>query len=378
MKPIFWTLVICVVMIVVGGIIVNSRLEAEGLTSAQREAVTRAPKENGRFVNPSPVPPNGFFKILGVMSRYITESQVDKTPDAQIPVIELSSDTLEALSNDTVHVVKLGHSSVLMKVHGEYWLFDPVFCERASPFSFVGPKRFHPSPISIDALPAIDKVFISHNHYDHLDEKAIKALAKKTARFYVPLGVDNSLTAWGVDEANIGAFDWWQEEVTSVGTVAFTPSRHFSGRGITDANTTLWGSWVVKAPSGSVYFSGDSGYFDGFAEIGERYGPFEITLIETGAYDKDWQDIHMMPEESVRAHVDLKGRVMIPVHNGTFDLAFHSWYEPMERAVVSAQSLGVTLSTPVFGDIVSLSSPMRENRWWRDVRKPDAESKKAP
>ncbi|MBU3023879.1 MBL fold metallo-hydrolase [Aestuariibacter sp. A3R04] len=367
MKTICWVVLGFVLFILLGGIIVNSQLVAEGFNSVQRGALTQAPKEKGRFVNTSPVSPNGLFKMLGVMSRYITEPQVDKVPEAQIPVVELNRSVLAALANDTIHVVKLGHSSVLMKVHGEYWLFDPVFCQRASPFSFVGPKRFHPSPISVDALPDIDKVFISHNHYDHLDKKAIKALAAKTARFYVPLGVDNSLVEWGVGHDRIASFDWWQEEITSVGMVAFTPSRHFSGRGLTDANTTLWGSWVVKASSGAVYFSGDSGYFDGFTTIGERYGPFDVTLIETGAYDKDWPDIHMLPEESVKAHIDLQGKVMIPVHNGTFDLAFHSWYEPMERAVASAQKSGVALSTPVFGDIVSLASPMREKRWWREV-----------
>ncbi|RYZ80063.1 MAG: hydrolase, partial [Moraxellaceae bacterium] len=300
-----------------------------------------------------------------------TEPARDKAPLKAIPVEKVSRAQLDALSDDDLHFIKLGHSSILLKVYGEYWLLDPVFSERASPFSFLGPKRFHQAPITIDDLPDIDKVLISHNHYDHLDKSSVKKLAAKTRQFLVPLGVETDLQKWGIASEKITRFDWWQELQTDKALIAFTPAQHFSGRGIGDGNNTLWGSWVIKTAVGSLYFSGDSGYFDGFKQIGAKYGPFDAALIETGAYDNDWADIHMTPEESVQANLDLKGKVMIPVHNGTFDLAFHSWYEPLERVSVAAQQSGVVLLTPIFGQQISMTSMQRHSevnfKWWRKL-----------
>ena len=150
--------------------------------------------------------------------------------------------------------------------------------------------------------------------------------------------------------------------------MAFTPTQHFSGRGLSDANTTLWGSWVIKTNDESLYFSGDSGYFSGFKSIGDKYGPFDYTLIETGAYDKDWADVHMTPEQSVQAHIDLQGKVMIPIHNGTFDLAFHAWYEPLERALSAADKLSVVLNTPIIGAVITVGGcEQQSTRWWRTL-----------
>ncbi|RCX00925.1 MBL fold metallo-hydrolase [Marinomonas foliarum] len=263
--------------------------------------------------------------------------------------------------------LKLGHSSILLKVYGEYWLIDPVFSDRASPFQFVGPKRFHQPPISLEDLPPIDKVLISHNHYDHLDKASIKILLAKTQQFLVPKGVDGDLINWGVEANKIVTFDWWQELQTNQGLVAFTPTQHFSGRGMGDGNTTLWGSWVIKTPQESVFFSGDSGYFSGFKEIGDKYGPFDLTMVETGAYDKDWADIHMKPEESIQAHMDLQGKVMMPIHNGTFDLAFHTWHDPFDRVVTEAERREVTLSTPEFGRIFSIIDLPPLTPWWQQA-----------
>lgn len=354
-------------MLITGGIIVENELSAQGYTIAEPGQSVTAPRKKDRFVNSEPVAPNSPWKIFGILKRYITDEQKDKTPLQSLPVRQVTLADLTALPGNDVFVIKLGHSTVLMKVYGEYWLFDPVFSERASPFSFLGPKRFHAPPIALDELPVIDKVFISHNHYDHLDKQSIAALVAKTRQFLVPLGVEKALVRWGVDPDVVQSFDWWQEKSTAQGLVAFTPTRHFSGRGLRDNNTTLWGSWVVQTPRGNVYFSGDSGYFDGFKQIGEKYGPFDLTLIETGAYDKDWPDIHMQPEESLQAHLDLQGRVMMPIHNGTFDLAFHSWYEPLERIAALATDNHVTLTTPEFGEVISVADSVREQRWWREV-----------
>lgn len=347
-----------------------ARVDATTLTDASRF-------QDGKFHNVHAFTQPGLMKTLEIAKRYFTEAAVDKVPTRAIPLQTLSRQQLDALPDNDMHFVKLGHSSVLLKVYGEYWLLDPVFSERASPFAFLGPKRFHQAPISIAELPPIAKVLISHNHYDHLDKASIQQLAVKTTQFLVPLGVETDLQRWGVAANRIQRFDWWQELVTAQVLIAFTPTQHFSGRGIGDSNNTLWGSWVIKTAAGSVFFSGDSGYFDGFKHIGQKYGPFDLSFIETGAYDSDWEHIHMTPEQSVQAHLDVKGQVMVPVHNGTFDLAFHSWYDPLERVSVAARQAESGLLTPLFGQVVSfsqLASTVAQNSyWWRPLL-PQAEA----
>lgn len=365
MKPLRW-LASSLALTGAGIVMLNAKIvasvDATTLTDASRY-------QHGKFHNEQAFEQPGLLKTLAIAKRYFTEPAVDKVPAKTIPLQPLSRQQLDALPDNDVHFVKLGHSSVLLKVYGEYWLLDPVFSQRASPFSFLGPKRFHQTPISIAELPAIAKVLISHNHYDHLDKASIKLLAAKTAQFLVPLGVETDLQKWGVAAEKIQRFDWWQEQTTDKALIAFTPTQHFSGRGIGDGNTTLWGSWVIKTLAGAVYFSGDSGYFDGFKQIGNKYGPFDISFIETGAYDNDWAHIHMTPEQSVQAHLDVKGRVMVPVHNGTFDLAFHTWYEPLQRVSAAAAQADTALLTPQFGQAVSMSqlhiSVARNSFWWQ-------------
>ncbi|RJF37247.1 hydrolase [Pseudoalteromonas gelatinilytica] len=359
MKFLKW-LAIATLCIVIGVFIMNNQLAAEGVSDNSHSAQL----SDGKFHNSAEVERPSFKKTLGIFKRFITEKKIDAEPKGELPMHSVSHAQLERLSNDTVHFVKLGHSSILAKVYGEYWLFDPVFSERASPFSFMGPKRFQPTPISIAELPNIAKVFISHNHYDHLDKAAIKQLVDKTDSFYVPLGVENDLKKWGVDEQKVHSFDWWQEQNMANSQIVFTPTQHFSGRGLTDGNKTLWGSWAIKVNDKRFYFSGDSGYFAGFKEIGHRYGPFDITFIETGAYDKDWADIHMTPEQSVQAHLDLQGDVMVPVHNGTFDLAFHAWYDPLKRVAKKAGQEQVSLSTPLVGEVFKIQDTAIDKAWW--------------
>ena len=183
----------------------------------------------------------------------------------------------------------------------------------------------------------------------------------------MPLGVDKNLVEWGVSVENIQTFDWWQSTLDTHARLTFTPTQHFSGRGLGDANETLWGSWVIETEKGKLFFSGDSGYFSGFKTIGEKFGPFDLTFIETGAYNEDWPDVHMTPEQSVAAHKDLRGKIMMPIHNGTFNLAFHAWYEPLERVSEAAQRQGVELTTPIVGEVITLGEPMPNNAWWKEV-----------
>ncbi|MBJ7537220.1 MBL fold metallo-hydrolase [Marinomonas transparens] len=321
--------------------------------------------KDGVFHNTADLPSKSVGDVLKILGRAAVGKEPNTQPNMVIPVQAISRTDLDNLSDDTLHIAKLGHSSILLKVYGEYWLLDPMFSERASPFQFLGPKRFHQPPISLEDLPPISKVLISHNHYDHLDKATVLALSSKTEQFLVPIGVDGNLTSWGISDDKITAFDWWQEQQTSKGLVAFTPSQHFSGRSLSDRDETLWGSWVIKTPTFSLYFSGDSGYFAGFKDIGNKYGPFDLTMVETGAYDKAWPYKHMRPEQSVQAHIDLKGKVMMPIHNCTFNLAFHPWNDPLDRVLAEAIKRDVNLSTPEFGQILSISDPTSKKRWWQ-------------
>ncbi|MGH8410893.1 MAG: MBL fold metallo-hydrolase, partial [Pseudomonas sp.] len=290
--------------------------------STRLDSSSTAPKSSeqhqGHFTNQKPIQHGGLGKTLGIMWKMLFQKPRSTRPMGEIPVQPLTREQLFAAPDHSVF--RLGHSTVLLKMRGKFWLTDPVFAERASPFSWAGPKRFHQPPISLEDLPPIEAVILSHNHYDHLDHKAVVQLADKTRYFLAPLGVGDTLVKWGVDASKVRQLDWWQgTEVDGIRFVS-TPAQHFSGRGLFDGNQTLWCSWVMIDGSRRIFFSGDTGYFEGFKRIGEQYGPFDLTLMETGAYNVDWPHVHMQPEETLQAHIDLKGRWLLPIHNGTFDL----------------------------------------------------------
>jgi L-ascorbate metabolism protein UlaG (beta-lactamase superfamily) len=198
-------------------------------------------------------------------------------------------------------------------------------------------------------LPQIDAILISHDHYDHLDLGSMKALAEKTTHLYVPLDVGAHLERWGVPAEKITKMDWWQETTLQGLTFAATPARHFSGPGFTDKMKALWTSWVIQGKTDKIFFSGDSGYFEGFKEIGAKYGPFDITLKEDGQYNELWSSIHMMPEQSVQAHIDLKGKLLLPINWVTFALAMHSWTDLIEHITAEAAKRDVNITTPHIG-----------------------------
>lgn len=318
---------------------------------------------HGRFRNVAPRPREGLGKMLGILWNMLLHKPRNTVPDAPLPVQRLTRAQLEAAPDRSLY--RLGHSTLLLKLRGGFWLTDPVFAERASPFRWMGPKRFHAPPIALEDLPPIRGVMLSHDHYDHLDRDTMAYLADRVDVFLTPLGVGDRLAAWGVDKAKVRQLDWW--ESTDVDGLRFTatPAQHFSGRGMFDGDRTLWASWVIADDGLRVFFSGDTGYFDGFKTIGERLGPFDVTFMETGAYDPQWPYVHMQPAETVQAHLDLRGRWMLPIHNGTFDLAMHRWEDPFEQVSALALARGVALTTPRMGERVDLESPHQGERWWR-------------
>ncbi|WP_346837545.1 MBL fold metallo-hydrolase [Microbulbifer sp. SAOS-129_SWC] len=323
----------------------------------------------GKFRNSEIEYRNPPSKLFEMIRAYMRAERAAPVPEQPLPLRRIPAAELADTAGPAT-VYRLGHSSVLMRLDGQYLLTDPVFSERASPLQWMGPKRFHPLPFELEALPQIATVVLSHDHYDHLDKDSILALDHKVERYVAPLKVGNHLRRWGVAVDKIIELDWWQS--VSVGSLTFTatPAQHFSGRGLTDRDKTLWAGWAIESRDARIFFSGDSGYFSGFREIGERLGPFDLTLIETGAYNALWSEIHMLPEQSVQAHIDLRGAVMLPIHNSTFDLALHDWYEPLERAAAAAARQGVHLVTPMIGAPLQVGAAVETRAWWRDLMGP--------
>lgn len=282
-------------------------------------------------------------------------------PPGTIPLTAPIATTFEPLS-----VSWLGHSTALLEIDGYRVLTDPVWSDRCSPSRTVGPQRLHPVPAPLEVLPALDAVVISHDHYDHLDMDTVLTLARtQRAPFVVPLGVGAHLRQWRIPPERIIELDW--NEHTRIGdlTLVCTPARHFSGRFLS-RNTTLWASWAIIGPQHRAYFGGDTGYTRSFADIGADHGPFDLTLMPIGAYNKSWPDIHMNPEEAVRAHRDVTDAgLLVPIHWCTFRLAPHPWAEPVERLLVAADGAGVQTAVPRPGSRVVVGAAGAIDRWWK-------------
>jgi L-ascorbate metabolism protein UlaG (beta-lactamase superfamily) len=321
---------------------------------------------DGVFHNPVPTNMDiGFRGYVKMINSRLFNKQDDQEPDWYIPVEKLNPKQLEQVQDTATVLTWFGHSTFLIEIDGKRLLVDPMLGERASPISFLGPKRFTDElPLSVEEMPYIDAVLVSHDHYDHLDYGTIQQLADKTGHFYVTLGVGAHLERWGVPAEKITEMDWWDEARLEGLTFAATPARHFSGRGFSDRMKTLWASWVIVGKNDRIFFSGDTGYFDGFKEIGKKYGPFDITLMECGQYNELWPYIHMMPEETVQAHLDLKGKLLMPIHWGGFALAMHSWTDPIERVSKKAQEMRVPMTTPRIGQRIVLGQRAPRSNWW--------------
>ena len=331
------------------------------LERAQRSPAYRA----GAFHNTSrgtSSMPSGQRDVL----RRFRENSETRRPSQPIPLVS----TPHAPRTEGVHVTWFGHASCLVELDGVRLLMDPVWSERCSPSQYLGPRRLHAVPVPLSGLGRIDAVVISHDHYDHLDMDTVRRLADLTdAVFLVPLGVGAHLDAWGVPADRVLECDWEEGHDVRGVRVTAVEAQHFSGRGLR-RDGTLWTSWVLSGRAGRVFFSGDTGFFDGYARLGAEHGPFDISLMAVGAYDPAWRDIHLDPEEAVEATLLLRGGLLVPIHWCTFVLAPHPWAEPVERLLVAAASQGVPVAVPRVGDRVDAADPPGLDAWW-ELRRTD-------
>lgn len=320
---------------------------------------------DGTYVNPQPMINDWWRSVTGLF-----DASPHVSPEHPVPTIRPTRAALRASAPTDLRVTWLGHSTVLLEIDGLRILTDPIWSERASPLSWLGPSRWFAPPIALVDLPRIDAVVISHDHYDHLDWPTILAMRPwRRTKFVVPLGLGAHLAYWGVPDSRIVELDWWER--TSVGdgslSIVCTPARHATGRMLIDDDSKLWAGFAFVGPRHRAYYSGDTGLFPAMRDIGRRLGPFDLTIIEVGQYGEAWPDWHLGPEQAVRAHAMVRGRVMLPVHWATFALAYHGWTEPIERTVAAAEAARVTLITPRPGESVEPRLDPRVSRWWPEV-----------
>ncbi|MFD2418312.1 MBL fold metallo-hydrolase [Amycolatopsis pigmentata] len=315
---------------------------------------------DGRFRNLAP-PLAPTAQAGGGLLREMLFGKQRRRPSGPVPLVPRRGDD----PDKGLHVTWYGHSSSLVELDGVRVLIDPVWSRRVSPSRLVGPRRLHEPPHRLEELPHLDAIIVSHDHYDHLDHTAVATLTRtQTAPFIVPLGVGAHLRRWRVPADRIIELDWHDGTEISGLRITAAPGQHFSGRAFI-RNNTLWASWIIASPRRRLFYTGDSGYFAGYREIGERYGPFDATLVQVGAYHPAWPDIHMTPEEGVATHLDVRGGLLIPVHWATFRLAMHAWNEPAERAWREAKAHDVTIAVPRPGERIDIDDPPPLDPWWQ-------------
>ncbi|MFF0176534.1 MBL fold metallo-hydrolase [Micromonospora profundi] len=333
------------------------------LSGARAERAARSPQfRDGTFHNRA-----GTRTMVADPGRNLLRELIfgkqKRRPTAPVPLLRPSAPQ----ATDELAIIWYGHATALIEIEGRRVLLDPMWSDRCSPSGLVGPRRLHEPPVRLDELPPLDAILISHDHYDHLDMATVQALtAGQSAPFLVPLGVGAHLDRWGVPAERIIELDWAESHRVAGLEITATPAQHFSGRGLR-RDGTLWSSWVVAGSRRRVFYTGDSGYFDGYAAIGAEHGPFDATLIQIGAYDRAWPTIHMFPEEAVDAHQDLRGGLLIPVHWATFNLALHDWSEPVNRLWAEAKARDVQLAVPRPGERVVVADPPAVDGWWQAI-----------
>ena len=366
-KVLKWTLLIfggLILLILLGTVIFVGTASQFGQPpeGTDLERISRSPNYvDGEFVNNIETTLGSFSDMLGTLPKFLSATNLH--PEETLPV--RYGQNHEPPADSIAYVTWFGHSAFLVEMEGKRILLDPMFGDSPSPVSF-GSKRFS-NEAPIPALTHIDYVILSHDHYDHLDYQSILDLEDQVSHFFTALGVGSHLKAWGIPESKITELDWWESANISGIEFTATPARHFSGRGLWDRNATQWASWVINGKYSKIYFSGDGGYGPHFIEIGEKYGPFDLAMLECGQYNLAWRDIHMLPEESVQAGIDVNAKVVMPIHWGAFALAVHPWKEPVERFKAEALRSDVRMIHPFIGERFAVGVEYPAVEWWKGV-----------
>ncbi len=359
-----------IILILVGLMFMNFSEEFGGSATDDQKAeyLKSVNYADGKFINKGDVKLTMSFSDMRKSFVGFLKTQPHTKPGKDIPVEKIELQNLAAHKAGT-RMFWFGHSTFLIQVSEKTILIDPMFGNVPAPHPMLGSNRFSKElPIEIEQLPKIDAVLISHDHYDHLDYGSIKKLKDKVTMFYTPLGVGVHLQKWGIEKERIVEMDWWQETTFENLIFKCTPAQHFSGRGLTDRASTLWCSWIIESETENIFFSGDSGYGPHFKEIGETYGPFDFAMLECGQYNEMWPEIHMFPEQTVQAGIDIKAKVFMPIHWGAFKLGMHPWIEPVERVTKKAEDSEINVIVPKIGEpiIVNDSMVYLQDRWWRN------------
>lgn len=335
---------------------------------AQGERLARmaaSPQWDGEaFSNALPQVDGPMGEVLG---KELGGGSAVQVPSAELPVLQRTAAELAEHPASGLRVTWLGHSTLLVELDGARILVDPVWGERASPWTSIGPARWYAPPLALEDLPPLDAVIISHDHYDHLDLHTVSRMLEGDTPWVVPLGIGAHLERWGMPTERIVELDWWETHEVAGLTLTSTPARHFSGRWLDRLSSTLWTGWALNGPEHAVWYSGDTALLPELALVGERLGPFDLTMIDAGAYDSTWTDVHLGPEQAVVAHEMVRGEVLLPVHWGLFDLGNHGWTEPMERVLAAAERQGVAVVTPRPGGSVELADAQDFTRWWPEL-----------
>ncbi|NRD20203.1 MBL fold metallo-hydrolase [Winogradskyella eckloniae] len=342
-----------------------------GNVSKEKKAVyaTSQQFKDGKFNNTNPVPKNlSFSETMALAYTFFTTKVPNGRPKEDLKATKIDSTSIVNYKGEA-RMIWFGHSSFLLQINGKIILLDPMFGKVAAPLDILGGNRFNAEfPIEIEKLPQIDAVIFSHDHYDHLDYKTILKIKDKTNHFFVPLGISAHLEAWNIPTHKITELDWWQDTQFEGLNLICTPAQHFSGRKLNNGQSTLWSSWIIESSTENIFFSGDSGYASHFKAIGDAYGPFDLALMECGQYNEKWSDIHMMPEETAQAGIDVKAKKIMPIHWAGFKLALHEWTDPINRVMTKAKTLNLEVITPTIGQQILVKDSINDySQWWKNL-----------
>ncbi|EAZ82957.1 MBL fold metallo-hydrolase [Algoriphagus machipongonensis] len=319
-----------------------------------------------KFLNLEPTSMDFSFQAL---PKFLYKQFCEKEGrESKKPIPVIGFDKKEFLKpSEKAKFIWYGHSAILLRLNNKTILIDPMLGPNASPIAPFSTKRFSQDTLSlIDEFPEIDLLLMTHDHYDHLDLDSILKLKGKVKQYYVGMGVARHLVKWGIDSDLITEFNWWKSEDLNNIQITYTPTRHFSGRGLTDRAKSMWGGWAFKTNNENIWFSGDGGYGEHFEEVGKRLGPFDFAWMECGQYNENWRLIHLFPDESVQAAMDGQAKQIMPVHWAGFSLAQHSWTEPVEKFIESAERREIDYITPMIGELITLDRPRENKAWWKN------------